>query len=46
MIPETAVATKGYLGALPKDDLQSRFRSWQDPWNKCIDSKGNYFEGD
>jgi hypothetical protein len=45
-IPEVEAATKERLRALTKDDFQSCFRSWQNLWKKCIDSKGDYFEGD
>jgi hypothetical protein len=43
MIPEIEAAMKERLRALMKNDFQSCFRSWQDRWNKCIDSKGDYF---
>jgi hypothetical protein len=45
-VPEFEAATKERLRALMKKDFQSCFRSWQDRWNKCIDSKGDNFEGD
>jgi hypothetical protein len=38
-------ATKETLRVLMKDDFQSCFVSWQDHYNKCIDSYGDYFEG-
>jgi hypothetical protein len=43
-IPEIEAATKERLKALTKDEFQSCFRSRQDRWNTCIDSKGDYFE--
>jgi hypothetical protein len=46
MIPEIEAATRGHLRALTKYDFLCCIRSWQDCWNKCIDSKGDYFEGD
>jgi hypothetical protein len=45
VIPEIEVATKECIRALVKDDFQNYFRSWQDCWRKCIDSRGDYFEG-
>jgi hypothetical protein len=45
-IPEIEAATKKLLKASWKGDFQSFFRSWQDRWNKCIDSKWDYFEGE
>jgi hypothetical protein len=41
-IPEIEAAMKERLGALTKDD----FQSCQDRWIKCINNKGEYFEGD
>jgi hypothetical protein len=41
-IPGIDAATKERLRELTKDDFQSCFRSWQDRWNKCMDSKGDY----
>jgi hypothetical protein len=41
MIPEIEAAKKEHLRLLTKDDSQNCFRSWQDHWNKCIDSKGD-----
>jgi hypothetical protein len=46
MTPEINAAQKERLRALTEDDFQSCFRSWQGRWNKCIDSKWDYFEGD
>jgi hypothetical protein len=31
---------------LTKDDLQNCFKKWQERWNKCVASQGDYFEGD
>jgi hypothetical protein len=45
-IPGIEAATKKRLRALKKYGFQSCFRSWQGRWNKCIDSKGEYFEGE
>jgi hypothetical protein len=45
-IPEIEAATEERLRALTRDDFPSYFSSWQDRWNKCIDCKEDYFEGD
>jgi hypothetical protein len=34
------------MRAITKCDYQRRFRQWQEPWNKCIQAQGHYFEGD
>jgi len=31
---------------ITKSDFQRCFRQWQECWNKCIQAKGHYFEGD
>jgi hypothetical protein len=45
MISEIEAASKQHLSALMNDDFQGCFRSWQDCWNKCTESKG-YHDGD
>jgi hypothetical protein len=34
------------LFAIPKEAFQKVFQSWQKRWERCVASKGNYFEGD
>ena len=34
------------LRAITKCDYQRCFRQWQERWNKCIQTKGHYFEGE
>jgi len=34
------------LFAIPKEAFQKAFQSWQKRWERCVDSEGNYFEGD
>jgi hypothetical protein len=46
VIPGIEIATKERLRALKKDGFQSFFRNWQDRGNKCVDGKGEYFEGE
>jgi hypothetical protein len=45
-IPEIEAATTKRLKVLMKDDLQNCFKKWQERWNKCVASQGDYFEGD
>jgi len=34
------------LRAIIKSDYQRCFCQWQERWNKCIQARGHYFEGD
>lgn len=34
------------LFAIPKEAFQKAFQSWKERWERCVASKGNYFEGD
>ena len=34
------------LFTIPKEAFQKAFQSWQKRWERCVASKGNYFEGD
>jgi len=34
------------LNTLTKEDFQNCFRKWQERWDKCVRSEGEYFEGD
>jgi hypothetical protein len=45
-IPEIEAATTTRRKGLTKDDLQNCFKKWQERWNKCVASQGDYFEGD
>jgi hypothetical protein len=38
--------TTAQLVAIPKEDFQKCFRQWKDRWVKCVESQGDYFEGD
>jgi hypothetical protein len=31
---------------LMRNDFQKCFRSWKSRWNRCMNAKGDYFEGD
>jgi hypothetical protein len=33
------------LHAIPKSQLQRCFQQWQIRWTRCINSEGEYFEG-
>jgi [histone H3]-lysine36 N-dimethyltransferase SETMAR len=39
-------ATTEQLKTLPKEAFQKCFQSWNQRWDKCITSQGEYFEGD
>jgi hypothetical protein len=45
-IPEIETATTTHLKSLMKDDSQNCFKKWQERWNKCVVSQGDYSEGD
>jgi hypothetical protein len=34
------------LHAIPKSQFQQFFQQWQKRWTHCMNSKGEYFEGD
>jgi len=34
------------LDTIQKRDFQGCFQAWQKRWDRCIDAKGEYFEGD
>jgi hypothetical protein len=34
------------LKAIPQNQFQNCFEGWTRCWNRCIASKGEYFEGD
>jgi hypothetical protein len=34
------------LKAITLQEFQNSFEQWKRRWNKCIDSQGEYFEGD
>ena len=34
------------LKAIPLQAFQNSFEQWKKRWYKCIDSQGQYFEGD
>jgi len=34
------------MKALTQYDFHECFRSWESRWNRCINAKGDYFEGD
>ena len=45
-IQDVKAATTAQLKTLTKEDFQNSFRKWQEQWDKCFRSKGEYFEGD
>ena len=34
------------LKAITQQEFQNCFKQWKNQWDKCIDSQGQYFEGD
>jgi hypothetical protein len=32
------------LNTIPKDSFKICLQQWQDPWEKCVSSQGEYFE--
>ena len=38
-------AVTAQLKTLTKEDFQNCFRKWQERWDKCVWSEGEYFEG-
>ena len=45
-IQDIKAATTAQLKTLTKEDFQNCFRKWQERWDKCVQSEGEYFEGD
>jgi len=46
LIQDIEAATTAQLKTLTKEDFQNCFRKWQERWDKCVRSGGEYFEGD
>jgi len=44
-IQDIMLATTAQLRTLTKENLQNCFRKWQERWDKCVQSEGEYFEG-
>jgi len=34
------------LRAIPQNTFQDAFQNWKKRWERCINSRGEYFEGD
>jgi hypothetical protein len=45
-IQDIEAAMTAQLKTLTKKDFQNCFRKWQERWDKCVRSEGEYFEGD
>ena len=39
-------ATTAELNTIPKEAFSACFQEWRHRWEKCVESQGNYFEGD
>jgi len=46
LIQDIEAAMRAQLKTLMKEDFQNCFRKWQERWDKCVRSRGEYFEGD
>ena len=44
-IQDIEAATTAQLKTLMKEDVENCFRKWQERWEKCVRSEGEYFEG-
>jgi len=40
------IRTTAALKAISQNQIQNCFEGWTGPWNRCIDTQGEYFEGD
>ena len=45
-IQDIEAATTAQLKTLTKENFHDCFRKWQERWDKCVRSEGEYFEGD
>ena len=45
-VEEVREKTMEALKAIPLQEFQNCFEQWKKQWDKCIDSQGEYFEGD
>jgi [histone H3]-lysine36 N-dimethyltransferase SETMAR len=45
-VDEIKKNTTKQLMAISKNEFSECFQKWQERWNKCIQSQGDYFEGD
>ena len=34
------------LNTIPKEAFSECFQQWRQHWEKCVESQGDYFEGD
>jgi arsenate reductase-like glutaredoxin family protein len=44
-IKEIQTLSQNVMKTLTRNDFQKFFRSWKSSWNRCINTKGDYFEG-
>jgi hypothetical protein len=45
-VEEVREKTTETLKAITLQEFQKCFEQWKKRWDKCIDSRGEYFEGD
>jgi transposase len=46
VVEEIQAESQKVLKTLTQKDFQDSFRSWQNRWDCCVRSQGDYFEGD
>ena len=44
-IQDIEAATTAQLQTHTKEDFQNYSRKWQERWDKCVRSEGEYFQG-
>jgi hypothetical protein len=44
-IEEIQIESQEVMKMLPQNVFQKCFRSWKSRWNRCINAKGEYLEG-
>jgi hypothetical protein len=45
-VEEIQAETQMVLNTLTKKHFQVAFKKWQECWDQCVCSQGDYFEGD
>jgi len=45
-VSEAKKKTLEFLNSISTEELQKCFQQWEKRWHRCIESKGDYFEGD
>jgi hypothetical protein len=45
-VEEMQRESQNVLGTLREQDFQNAYQQWQQHWDRCVATHGNYFEGD